>query len=83
MFPLVDRFRTGLQEAYAGTQLSFLCTLTHVSGVGSGSVEEQSSVSPAGEAWGSAATNSTAPVPPKTSTRPARRSGGRFRKVRR
>lgn len=79
---LWDPFRTGQINAYAGGQLLFPHTLTHVSGVDATSVEVQIPISPGGEGGGSAATNPSALVPPKPSTPPAKASSGRSKKAR-
>lgn len=82
-FPLVDCFRTGLEEAYAGIQPPFPYTLTHVPVVGVTSVEVQSSVPPGGEAGGSDGTTPSAHIHSKPSTISAIGSRGRSKRARR
>lgn len=79
---LVDRFCTGLENSYAGSQLTFTYTSNHVSGVGVSSVVVQSPASLGGEDGAASATNSSTPVPSRPSNPPTERTCGASKKAR-
>lgn len=80
---LVNRFCIGLEGAYDGSLLLCPSTSTHVSVVGTTSVEVQGSTPHSGEDEDPAAANPSTPVASKSPTTPTKTSRGRFKNVRR
>lgn len=79
----VDHFRTGLEIACTGHQLSYAYTLTHISRICLTSVEVQVPTPRGGGGGGAADANVKTLAPPKPSTPPNRGSCGHFNKARR
>lgn len=78
---LVNLFRTGLENEYAGSQLAFPYPLAHVCGVEAVRNDVQCPAPPRGEGGITAATNPSMPVPPQPPTPPAKTSCGLFKNV--
>lgn len=60
---LVDCFRTGLENAYARSQLAFPCILTHMYRLGTAFVAVQSPAHPCGNAGSVIGTSPSTPIP--------------------